>query len=477
MEVVVRNNLRIRGADPELRQYLKALLTLENPKWLEAKAFNRSTAGIPREISQYQEDGEDILLPRGILYHLLEDLGRDFEVLDERISPAVEAPWPEPNCHPRPGDQEPAIRELLAHDNGFLTAGAGAGKTICGLEACRRSGLRALWLTHQKELLKQTSERAQGAFNIPKKQIGILHGRKWRIGPQLTIGMAPTLRSRDLSELLPLFGIVIVDEAHHVPSSTFLQIVGEFPAARLYGLTATAYRSDKLENIMFNAIGPIVSRIQTEDLFRDEHLIKPTVRRRLTHWLPPKAHDMGYHDLMAAMVEAPERNRLIARDVLAQCRSGNSIIVLTERTKHAEILTQLLKEGGARCEFLVGAVDVFEKDKRGKKIKKSVPLSMGLRQKLVSDFKQGEIQVLVATYDLLAEGFDHPPLNCLFLASPVKWRGTVIQAIGRVQRPWEGKTGAMVWDYIDDDIPMFGRQADTRFFEVYEPMALPIEDA
>ena len=95
---------------------------------------------------------------------------------------------------------------------------------------------------------------------------------------------------------------------------------------------------------------------------------------------------------------------------------------------------------------------------------------------VVEDFKSGKLQVLVATYDLLMEGFNYKPLNRLFFASPIKWKGSVIQALGRIQRPADGKTEAICYDYVDSLIGMFANQADSRFFRVYKRMNMPVEE-
>lgn len=476
MEIRIRNHLEIRGADKELQEYLQSLLTLLNPEWLDAQTFGRWAGNIPKYISQYREEDGVIIIPRGLLLHVLEDLGRQWEIVDERVSPEAEKVWPEGNILLRPGDQEPAVQGLLSYENGYLSAPAGSGKTVMGLEAARRLGLKCLWLTHRKELKDQALERAVALLEIPERDIGILHGKTWRIGEQLTIGMVPTLRKRDLSDIIKTFGVIIVDEAHHVPSTTFLHVIDKFWARYVYGLTATAYRRDKLDAVMFNAIGPIVSKIEHVELFEDENLIKPTIRRRLTGWNPPNSHLMDYHEFMEGMVSAPARNERIIQDVLRECQPGNTFIVLVERTKHAEILTKLLKDKGVRCEFVVGSVDVDsgERDAVGRKKKKAIPKET--RNQIVSDFREGKIQGLIATYDLLSEGFDYRPLNRLFLATPIKWKGTVVQSIGRVQRPCEGKKEAIVYDYVDESIGMFVRQADSRLYRVYKAMGMPVEE-
>ncbi len=472
----IRKNLHIRKADPELREYLKALLTTANPEYIEAKTFGRWTGNIPQYIHQFAELGNgSLVIPRGQLDHLLNDLGRDWEVQDDRVTPESEKIYPESDTILRTDDQETAVQELLSHGNGFLSAPAGSGKTVMGLMAAQRLGLKCLWLTHRKELLDQVLEETDEHLNIPQEQVGLIHGRKWRIGEQVTVGMIPTLARRDLSSLEEEFGLVIIDEAHHVPSKTFLSVVTHFAAKYIYGLSATAYRRDKLESIMFNSVGPVVAEIKHFELFEDEHLMIPTIKIRQTGWYPEGAQLMDYHGLMDRMVRDQRRNRLIASDVVDECQSNNACIVLVSRTKHAEVLTDMLKQRDIRCEFVVGSVDVGDSAEKGKRKKKRA-IPKEVRNQIVSDFKQGNIQVLVATYDLLAEGFNYRPLNRLFMASPIKWKGKVIQALGRVQRTAEGKVDAVAYDYVDSLIGMFANQAECRRYRVYEKMGMPIEE-
>ena len=479
LQIRIRNNLEIQGASPELRSYLEGLLTLTNPVWIEAKAFGRYTANIPQYIRQYEFEDHRMIVPRGLLEHLVNDLALEWELTDERAAP--KAPWGEGNVLLRPDDQETAVQQLMSHENGFLSAPAGSGKTVMGLEMCRRLGLRALWLVHQENLKKQSIEEAVEHLGLEVEDIGILHGKKWKIGECLTVGMIPTLQRRDLSSIVDQFGTVVVDEAHHVPSKTFLEVVSQFNPQYLFGLTATAYRRDKLDVVMFNAIGPKIAEIEHVDLFEEEHLMIPTIKVRHTGWDPENANTMEYNDFMEAMVTAPQRNQRIVRDVVEESNQAGTIsIVLVERTKHAEVLTKLIKEEGIRCDFVVGSVDV-ESDTpvqwRGKKKprKKKRPIPKKVREKIISEFKSGKLQVLVATYDLLMEGFNYKPLNRLFLASPIKWKGNVVQALGRIQRPEEGKTDAIAYDYVDENVGMFVRQFESRLFRVYKKMGMEVK--
>jgi superfamily II DNA or RNA helicase len=60
--------------------------------------------------------------------------------------------------------------------------------------------------------------------------------------------------------------------------------------------------------------------------------------------------------------------------------------------------------------------------------------------------------VLVATGQLIGEGFDCPRLSTLFLATPVRFSGRIIQYLGRVLRPSEGVERAKVYDYVDKQV-------------------------
>lgn len=475
LTLVIRNNLEIQGADKELQEYLRALLTILNPAWVNAEAFGRWTGDLPKHLYQFSEKNGSLFVPRGMLDHILCDLGREWKVVDGRTAREASIAWPEGNVILRPNDQEPAVQEVLEHENGFLSAPAGSGKTIMGLEICRRLGLKALWLTHRKELRDQAVEEAVEHFELLEEKIGVIQGKRWTIGDQLTVGMIPTLNKRDLSTILSEFGVIVIDEAHHTPSSTFLNVVGQFNAKYIYGLTATAYRQDKLEAVMFNAIGPKLAEIGHVELVEDEHLMQPTIRRRCTGWCPKNASLMGYHDLMEAMVSAPDRNDQIVEDVISECKLGNLCIVLVARTKHAEILTELLKNKSLNCEFVVSSVDVEDTGEGKKKRKRKRAIPNKVREKIISDFKTGQLQVLVTTYDLLKEGFNYRPLNRLFMATPVRWRGSVVQALGRIQRTSEGKDDAIAYDYIDDCIPMFINQAESRLSIVYKGMGMNVE--
>ena len=74
------------------------------------------------------------------------------------------------------------------------------------------------------------------------------------------------------------------------------------------------------------------------------------------------------------------------------------------------------------------------------------------REHAIEDMRTGKKKYLFASYSLAKEGLDVPRLDRLFLASPEKFSAVITQAVGRVQRTFEGKETPIVLDFVDEDI-------------------------
>ena len=70
--------------------------------------------------------------------------------------------------------------------------------------------------------------------------------------------------------------------------------------------------------------------------------------------------------------------------------------------------------------------------------------------------------ILVATTSFLGEGFDCPALDTVFLAFPIRFKGSIVQYVGRILRSAPEKTHVVVHDYVDVDVPVLARMYNER---------------
>jgi len=112
--------------------------------------------------------------------------------------------------------------------------------------------------------------------------------------------------------------------------------------------------------------------------------------------------------------------------------------VLTERIDHCETILKLVRAKTKNIHADIATGTMTKKN----------------RERIAKRMMQERFQLLIATGKLIGEGFDWPAVSHLFLAFPFSWKGKLIQYVGRVQRPYEGKNLALIHDYFDDQVPM-----------------------
>ncbi len=422
-------------------------LKIENPKYTEAVTRGRWLGKVTPFIYNFDILPDDsMLVPRGMRGVVLDMLGEieklDVNITDNRtykeyqdIDSAV--------IKYRPY-QERAMKAMYQAEEGLLVAPAGSGKTVLGLSMIPLYGQPCLWLTHTKALAHQAIARTKQFLpSMDEDDIGLIGDGKWKQGKWITVALIPTLvrRMAELHNMRNDYGLVILDEAHHCPASTFLKVVSALNPYHLYGLTATPYRRDKLEKLMFQTIGPQIIRISTEEVGGD--IIMPMVKYRTLRSKP--VYDNQIHKILRENIVANDkRNHIITGDVLREAAAGNYCIALTDRKAHADILYDLISMGWEKTGIATG------------KYSKKYVAEQARR------LNDKEISVLVCTFALLGEGFDVPFLNRAFITMPFRAEGKVEQLVGRIQRTAEGKTDAIVYDYIDVDIGILQNQFYTK---------------
>jgi superfamily II DNA or RNA helicase len=434
------------GLPPAVIAALKHLGSIANPEFYEKQRMRFSTWNTPRFISAYGEDLEWLHLPRGLterVQELFDGLGSRLEVIDAR--PAV-PPVAFTFTGSLRAQQKDAVADLAGHDLGVLVAPPGAGKTVMACAIIAHHQLPTLVIVDRKELVDQWRSRLTEHLDVDPADVGQIGGGRDRPTGVIDVAMIQSLSRRDDPSVFDAYGLVVVDECHHIPAVSFQACVQNAPTRGWLGLTATPYRRDRLEALIGFQCGPT------------RHEIKPAavegaelVRRELVvhHTATEVTDDEAAHiqQVFAALVEDQQRTRHICRDVHAAVTAGRTCLVLTQRTDHIEAIVAGLAELGDHAFVLRGGM--------GKRARTAVAAALSRRD-------PDEGIVLVATGSYLGEGFDWPELDTLFLAFPLAFKGRVVQYVGRLLRTHAGKHHVELHDYVDSCIPVLDRMHTKR---------------
>lgn len=459
---VVRSNLLYLDKSeltPSLTNRIIRLAAFQNPAFYAAQAMRLSTFGKPRIIGCAEEYPRHIALPRGCLPEL-ESLAGSLDIAldvhDERIpGTAIDAKF----HGDLSAEQRKTANTLLKHDDGVLVAPPGFGKTVLAAWTIARRGVNTLVLVHRTALLEQWRQQLSTFLGLDQKEIGTIHGGQQKLTGQLDIAMLQSLQRKGaVADLVAQYGAVIVDECHHLSAFTFERIMKEVKAKYVLGLTATPIRKDGHHPIIFMQCGPLRHRISAKraaDTRPFSHLVLP---RMTTSTMIGPAPTI--HDVYARLVGDAVRNTQIVDDVVAAVSRGRTPLILTERVRHLDTLHHLLTDRLANVAVLKGGM---------KSVDKNAVLA-ALRG------RGGEKpDVLIATGRYIGEGFDHSALDTLFLAMPISWRGTLEQYAGRLHRLHDGKREVLVYDYVDQQIPMLARMYAKRV-RGYKTMGYTIKE-
>ena len=253
----------------------------------------------------------------------------------------------------------------------------------------------------------------------------------------------------EIRECVKNYGMIIVDECHHVSAFSFELILKSATAKYVYGLTATPTRKDGHHPIIFMQCGPI--------RYRDDAK-KQAEKRPFEHYIIPRftgmrvpldksEEEMSIQEVYSEIVVNELRNQLIVDDVVKSHNNGRNCLVLTERTAHVELLAQRLRKEINEVLALTGGMGSKETREILTRIAETPP---------------DQHLTLVATGKYIGEGFDEPRLDTLFLAMPISWKGTLQQYAGRLHRLFESKCEVQVYDYVDIHVRKLERMYNKR---------------
>jgi superfamily II DNA or RNA helicase len=446
MRCRIAHKLFLSDIPEPIQDQIMTELTLENPKWLENLKMGRTNYKISRHLKFYStRKCGGLILPRGYggrLARICAEFGENVEYDDERRSlPEVDFTF---QGELRPYQQS-ACGAMLRRRFGTLCAPTGAGKTVCGLSIIASRRQPALIVVHTRDLAMQWVERIEEFLDIPARQVGMIGSGKNTVGEAVTVATVQSVYSR-AKELKKRIGHIVVDECHRAPSRTFTAAVTAFDCAYSLGLSATPYRRDGLTQLIFWHLGEMHAHIDGDELMDSGAILRPEICIRPTAFKCERDPTEEYGLIIADLTEDVERNSLIVDEVAREVASGRGVsLILSDRKEHCRVLQGLLEERhGIRGAILTGDTPLPE------------------RKRLVDRIQSGRVDAVFATGQLIGEGFDASNLTSLFLATPIKFSGRLIQYLGRVLRPAQGKAQPKVYDFVDEKVGVLHAAARAR---------------
>ncbi len=444
--ITIGKDIRLEDIPDTLDHLLKSQLEIPNPKWLENERMGRWNWETPKTLCFYTRAPDGAMtLPRGTMGHLIRRCNKDgiaYRINDQRRSlPLLEFTF---TGMLKPF-QKAAIEALVPKHFGTLSAPTGSGKTIMAMFLIAERRQPALIVVHTQDLADQWVKRIETFLKIPEADMGRIGGGKKKIGSHITVALVQSLY-KCAEEIAPHIGFLIVDECHRCPSRTFTEAVSLFDSKYMLGLSATPWRRDNLSKLIYWHLGDVQYAIDKQALVDSGDILSAQILVRPTEFKPHHDPAKAYSKMLAELTADDPRNRLIASDVATEAEKTDGIcLVLSDRRQHCETLKAILTfRHKVAAEVLTGDVDA------------------GKRALILNELAGGNIKVLIATGQLLGEGFDCPKLSSLFLSTPIRFSGRVLQYIGRVLRPAPGKHRARIFDYVDIHVGVLKSAANAR---------------
>lgn len=324
----------------------------------------------------------------------------------------------------------------------MLQMPTGTGKTrlfvsivndVCKWAKINDQEVNILLLAHRKELISQISHNVGITYSIPH---GIIMANNYEQKQySVQIGSVPTLNVRLNNWKDKDFRIIIVDEAHHVKANSYNKILKAFPNAHVLGVTATPCRLNgasfhpEFDDII---VSPSVSKFIKEGYLcnYDYYSIRPESKlNKQIAAIKNYALDGDYLD--SAMMEVMDQSSIRANILQTYLKyaNGKKGIVYTINRQHNEHICERFIAAGIKAAAIDGMTP--QKD----------------RDKLVEDFRNGDIQVL-CNVNIFSEGFDCPDVEFIQLARPTKSLAMFLQQVGRGLRISNGKSKVLFLDNV-----------------------------
>ena len=306
----------------------------------------------------------------------------------------------------------------------MLEAACGCGKTVMALNAISRIGRKTVILVHKGFLVDQWKERIAGF--LPSARVGICQGPTLEVEDvDITIVMLQSVcRGKYPPGTFDSFGLLVVDECHHIAAKWFQSSLRYFAADKRIGLTATADRADGLGYALHWYLGPTVFKIRRAFANVSVDMVQYTGGKKSDISIRGQP---AFTQMVTRQVKDPVRNAAIVRLATELMDAGRRIIIMSARRDHLQTLYSFLADRGAS--LYMGETSKKRKRERDEQSKTT--------------------NCLLATYSMGEEGLDLPFLDAIILATPKSSLSCLEQSVGRILRAHPNKQDPLIVDFFD----------------------------
>jgi len=452
VKIILSNYVQIQkiGISEKALGVLRRTAVFLNPEYFKNLRMHLPLYNIPRYIDCSKENDDYLLLPRGNLPKVIEKLeeaNAKYEITDEReTGQKIDLQF----TGKLYDEQKGALKALLKEDVGILSAGTGFGKTVAASALIAERNVNTLILVQSHALLEQWKKAIKQFLDITS---GTIAAGKDKSTGIVDIAIVNSLIEKSSDELRPRsykYGMLIVDECHHVSAFSTENLVASFKAKYVYGLTATPIRRDGHQKIIFYQCGSVLYSTTTKQMNATQDFAHYFIPRFSSfHYVPEltESKNPSINQYYEKLISNSTRNELIIADVKNAVKDGRTPLILSERIEHLNILYEKLSDSAQNVIFITGRGTQKQKNQTLEKLK-AVPADESL--------------IILATGKYAGEGFDYPRIDTLMLAMPFSWKGTLAQYCGRLHRNFAGKNEVQIFDYVDYRIPIFDRMYQNR---------------
>jgi superfamily II DNA or RNA helicase len=323
---------------------------------------------------------------------------------------------------------------------GLVNLPCGYGKTTVALNIVSVMRKKTLIIVHKEFLLNQWVERINQY--LPTARIGRIQGQIIDIeNKDIVIGMLQSLSMKDYDDsVFASFGMVLIDEVHHIGSEVFSCALFKIVPKYTLGLSATMDRKDGTTFVFKMFLGDIVYKIaekkQRNVLVRSIHYhCADTAFNRVEYDF---RGNPAYSTMISKLCEYTPRTEFIIRvvkDMFVENPDQQIMIIAHNKNVLTYIHDAIKEREIASVGYYIG----------------------GMKEKALKATESK--QVVIATYAMAAEALDIKTLCTLIMVTP---KTDIEQSVGRILRSDHDQP--VVVDIVDSHDPFVKQWAKRRTF-------------